>query len=205
MSFFDRNRQALAAKGIDPARLPSGQYSTDRFPVLHVGDVPSYRDLSEWSLRIYGLVDREVTLSWADLQGLPHVTQTVDIHCVTKWSKFDTAWSGVRFADLLALAGPSDEATAVMQHAEYGYTSNIALVDAMNPRSLLADAYEGAPLPPEHGYPARTFVPHLYLWKSVKWVRELELLADDAPGFWERNGYHMYGDPFREQRFDTDN
>jgi DMSO/TMAO reductase YedYZ molybdopterin-dependent catalytic subunit len=201
MGFFDRNRKALAARGIDPARLPAGQYTTDRFPVLHVGDVPAFGDLSGWSLRIFGLVEREVTLSWADLQALPHVNETVDIHCVTKWSKFDTEWTGVRLADLLGLAGPLPDAAALMQHAEYGYSSNVPLADALRPESLLADGYDGRPLDPRHGYPARTFIPHLYLWKSVKWVRGLEVLAEDAPGFWERNGYHMYGDPFLEQRF----
>jgi len=204
VGFFDRNRRSLAARGIDPARLPAGQYSTDRFPVLHVGDVPSYPDPSAWSLRIFGLVEREVVVSWDELQKMEHVSETVDIHCVTKWSKFDTVWSGVRLRDLLALAGPLPGATALMQHADYGYTSNVPLTDAQRPESLLADGYDGRALDPKHGFPVRSFIPNLYLWKSVKWVRGLELLAVDAPGYWERNGYHMYGDPFLEQRFTGD-
>lgn len=204
MGFFDRNRKSLAARGIDPARLPPGQYSTARFPVLHVGDVPSYPDPSAWSLRIFGLVEREVVISWDELQKMEHVTETVDIHCVTKWSKFDTVWSGVRLGDLLALAGPLPGATALMQHADYGYTSNVPLADAQRTESLLADGFDGRALDPKHGFPVRSFIPNLYLWKSVKWVSGLELLALDAPGYWERNGYHMYGDPFLEQRFTGD-
>ncbi len=204
MGFFDRNRKALQARGIDPTRLPPGQYSTDRFPVLHVGDVPRYPDLGTWTLRITGLVEREVELRWDDVLALPAVEVTTDLHCVTKWSKFDTVWRGVRLRDLFALAGVLPSATHVMQHAEFGYTANLPLADMVGDHALLAYGYDDAPLEPAHGFPARTLVPHLYLWKSVKWVRGLELLAADEPGFWERNGYHLYGDPFREQRFSSD-
>jgi len=204
MSFFDRNRKHLAERGIDPARLPPGQYSTDRFPVLHVGSVPDYGDLSGWTFRITGLVEREVELGWDEFTALPTIDVTTDIHCVTKWSKFDTVWTGVPIAALLDLAGPLPAATHVMQHAEFGYAANLPLADLTDPKAIVATTFGGEPLAGEHGFPARTLVPHLYLWKSVKWVRELELRSGDAPGFWEQNGYHMYGDPFLEQRFTND-
>ena len=205
MGFFERNRSALAAQGIDPARLPPGQYSTDRFPVLHLGPVPTYRpDLSDWSLGITGLVDRPMELTWDEFLAMPSGEVTVDIHCVTKWSKFDMSWRGVRISSLLALAGIRHEATHVLQHAEHGYSTNTPLVALMGDDCLIAYEHAGQALEPDHGYPARTFVPHLYFWKSAKWVRSLELIDDDTPGFWEQNGYHMYGDPFREQRYTSD-
>lgn len=201
MGFFDRNRKQLEERGIDPARLPPGQYFTDRFPVLHVGDVPNYPDLSAWSLKIDGLVEQVVTLSWDDLRAMPSVELTFDIHCVTKWSKFDTTWKGVKVTDLLALAKPLPTATHLLSHAEYGYTANTPLADATVDNAIVAYEFDGGPLEDQHGYPVRLIVPHLYFWKSTKWLRGLELMAEDAPGFWEQNGYHMYGDPFREQRF----
>jgi DMSO/TMAO reductase YedYZ molybdopterin-dependent catalytic subunit len=200
MGFFERNRSELAERGIDPSRLPPGQYHTDRFPVLHVGEVPDYPDLSTWTLRVWGLVDHEVTLSWDDLLALPSTTIRADIHCVTKWSKFDTTWEGVRIRDVLALAGIRPEATHVLTHAEHGYTSNLPLADVLADDALLAYRYDGEPLEPVHGYPVRSLVPKLYLWKSVKWIRGFELLDHDQRGFWENNGYHDYGDPWREQR-----
>jgi DMSO/TMAO reductase YedYZ molybdopterin-dependent catalytic subunit len=200
MGFFERNRSELAERGIDPSRLPPGQYHTDRFPVLHVGEVPDYPDLSTWTLRVWGLVGHEVTLSWADLQALPTTTIKTDIHCVTKWSKFDTTWEGVRIRDVLDLAGIRPEATHVLTHAEFGYTSNLPLADLLADDALLAYRYDGEALEPVHGYPVRSLVPKLYLWKSVKWIRGFELLDHDQRGFWENNGYHDYGDPWREQR-----
>jgi DMSO/TMAO reductase YedYZ molybdopterin-dependent catalytic subunit len=200
MSFFQRNRKELAARGIDPARLPPGQYSTDRFPVLHVGDVPTYAP-GEWDLTIDGLVDRPLKLTLDELRAMPPTTVTVDIHCVTKWSKFDTSWTGVRVRDLFEQAGVDPSATFVLEHAEFGYTTNVPLADITVEDALVAYAYGGADIEPEHGGPVRIMIPHLYFWKSAKWVRRLELLAHDRAGFWERNGYHMYGDPFREQRF----
>jgi DMSO/TMAO reductase YedYZ molybdopterin-dependent catalytic subunit len=202
MGFFDRNRKQLEERGIDPARLPPGQYFTERFPVLHVGDVPDWRDLSTWSLRIGGLVEREVTLSWSDLLEMPATSRTFDIHCVTKWSKFDTVWTGVLVTDLLALAGGArSSASHLLSHADFGYTANTPLADAVVPNAMVAYQYDGQPLAPEHGYPARLIIPHLYFWKSTKWLRGLELLDRDQAGFWEQNGYHMYGDPWNEQRF----
>lgn len=206
-SFFDRNRKALADQGIDPSRLPPGQYFTERFPVLHAGSVPEYGDLSQWDFRIFGLVDRERTLSWDELLALGEAELTVDIHCVTKWSKFDTAWKGVPFDAVLNLVEVDDAATHVMWHSEHGFTANVPLEDLMGvdereqPKCLLAYQFGGQPLEPDHGYPLRSLVPRLYFWKSAKWLRGIEFMDGDRPGFWERNGYHMYGDPFREQRY----
>jgi DMSO/TMAO reductase YedYZ molybdopterin-dependent catalytic subunit len=199
MGFFDRNRKEVEEKGYDPSRLPPGQYLTERFPVLHVGDVPTYAP-GEWNLTIGGLVDNPFTLTFEELTALPSVTLTTDIHCVTKWSKFDTVWRGVKLKDLLHKAGIQDGATHVMGHAEYGYTANLPLEDALLDESMVVWEYEGEPIEPIHGGPVRLLVPNLYFWKSPKWLRGIELMNADKPGFWERNGYHMYGDPFREQR-----
>ncbi len=201
MGFFDRNRKNLEKLGYDPSRLPPGQYLTERFPVLHAGDIPDYRDLSTWSLQVFGLVDQELTLSWDQLLALPQTDITLDIHCVTKWSKFDTTWRGVKVTDLLDRVGVKPEATHVIAHAEYGYTANAPLPDVLLDEAIVAHRFDGEPLAPEHGYPARLIVPKLYFWKSAKWLRGLELVSGDRPGFWERNGYHMYGDPWREQRY----
>ncbi|HEY8093056.1 MAG TPA: sulfite oxidase-like oxidoreductase [Acidimicrobiales bacterium] len=203
MGFFERNRNELIAKGIDPARLPPGQYLTERFPVLHVGDVPTFGP-GEWTLTISGLVERPFTIDLDELRALPSVTVTTDIHCVTKWSKFDTRWTGVRVRDLFERAGVDPSATHVLGHGEYGYSANLPLTDATTDHSLVVYSYEGEDLEPVHGGPVRLFIPHLYFWKSTKWLRGLELLAGDTPGFWERNGYHNYGDPFAEQRFWAD-
>ena len=199
MGFFDRNRQELEKKGYDPSRLPPGQYLTDRFPVLHVGDVPTYQP-GEWDLTVTGLVDTPFTIGLDELKEMPSVSLTFDIHCVTKWSKFDTTWKGVRVRDLLQRAGAQADASFVVEHAEYGYTTNLPLADITTDEAIVAYAFEGEDIEPIHGGPVRIVVPHLYFWKSAKWVRALELRNDDKAGFWERNGYHMYGDPFREQR-----
>jgi len=202
MGFFDRNRKALEQAGIDPARLPPGQYHTDRFPVLHVGSPMIYADdLSDWDLRIFGLVEEEITLDFAALTALEVVDVVTDIHCVTKWSKFDTAWTGVRLRDLYAMAGVAPAATHVVMHGEHGYSANLPLEHTMGDNILVTWAYDGLPLEVEHGFPVRTLVPHLYFWKSVKWLRGIELVDQDQPGFWEQNGYHMLGEPFAEQRF----
>ena len=200
-TFFDRNRRELAERGVDPARLPPGQYATERFPVLQASDVPEYPDLTTWDLRVQGLVERELVLSWGELRALPPTHVTVDIHCVTKWSKFDTGWTGVRVRDLFERAGVRPEATHVVVHADPDYTTNLPRADVVGDDALVAYEYDGRPLDPEHGYPARLLVPHLYFWKSAKWLRALELVDHDVPGFWEQNGYHLYGDPWREQRY----
>jgi DMSO/TMAO reductase YedYZ molybdopterin-dependent catalytic subunit len=199
MGFFDRNRKEVEEQGYDPNRLPPGQYLTDRFPVLHVGDVPTYAP-GEWNLAIGGLVDNSFTLTFEELTALPSVTLTTDIHCVTKWSKFDTVWRGVKLKDLLDTAGIQSDATHVMGVAEYGYTANLPLEDALRDESMVVWEYDGEPIEPIHGGPVRLLVPNLYFWKSPKWLRGIELMNADKPGFWERNGYHMYGDPFLEQR-----
>ena len=187
MGFFERNRQQLVEKGIDPTRLPPGQYVTDRFPVLHVGDVPRYEP-GTWNLVINGLVEREVTVDLEQLKALTATTITTDIHCVTKWSKFDTVWTGVRVTDLFALAGVRAEATHVVAHAEFGYSANLPLADVVRDESMVVYAYNGEDIEAIHGGPVRLLVPHLYFWKSPKWLRGLELRADDSPGFWEQNG-----------------
>lgn len=203
MGFFDRNRDALAKQGIDPSRLPPGQYATERFPVLHVGGTPQYSsaDLTIYDVKVGGAVEHPFKITLEELKERPAIHITTDLHCVTKWSKFDTEWTGCSIASLLAEAGVRREATHIMFHCEFGYDTNLPLVDVLEPRvALLAYEYQGEPLEPDHGFPLRSLVPHLYLWKSAKWIRGIEVMVGDKPGFWERNGYHMYGDPFREQR-----
>ena len=203
MGFFDRNRQEVQEKGYNPDRLPPGQYLTNRFPVLHAGDVPSYAP-GEWNLRVFGLVNNEFTITFDELKAMPSIDLVTDIHCVTKWSKFDTAWRGVRIRDLFQRAGIQDGVTHFMGHAEFGYTANLPFEDVVRDESLVVYQYDGEDIEPVHGGPVRLLVPHLYFWKSPKWLRGLELRTGDAPGFWECNGYNMYGDPFREQRFTDD-
>lgn len=199
-SFFQRNRQKLIDAGIDPARLPPGQYHTERFPVLHVGDVPDVsRD--DFTLRVFGNVANPRTFTFAELEAIGPGELTFDIHCVTKWSRFDTTWKGVRFKDLMAVVQPAPSVRHVIEHAAYGYTTNVPFEDCMHDDVLLAWEHGGEPLGADHGGPVRMVVPHLYFWKSAKWLEGIELSDVDQPGFWERNGYHNYGDPFREQRY----
>lgn len=200
MSFFSRNRAELAKKGIDPARLPPGQYHTDRFPVLHVGLVPEV-SLATWDFRVGGLVADERVWSFAEFLDLPARSVTADIHCVTKWSKFDTEWYGVPVTEVMDQVDLLPGASHVLLHAEHGFTANLPLEDFTRQDNLFAYRFAGQELEPDHGWPLRLVVPHLYFWKSVKWVRGFEVLDGDTPGFWEKNGYHMYGDPFSEQRF----
>jgi DMSO/TMAO reductase YedYZ molybdopterin-dependent catalytic subunit len=188
---------------VDPAlarRLPPGQVLTERFPILHEGEVPVY-DLDTWTLRVFGEVDRDVTLSYADIMAMPQTTITCDIHCVTRWSRFDNRFTGVRFRDFLAAAGVTPQGRYVMLHGDYGYTANVALTDLDRDDVLLAHSFDGAPLTDKHGWPLRLIVPHLYFWKSVKWLRGIEFMNENKPGFWEQNGFHLNGDPFREERF----
>jgi DMSO/TMAO reductase YedYZ molybdopterin-dependent catalytic subunit len=203
MSFFERNRASLRERGYDPDRLPPGQYFTERYPVLHVGDVPKI-DPQTWDLSVFGLVRAPRHFSLAELQALPRTTIVTDIHCVTKWSKFDMPWEGVRVRDVLALCDPDPLGQFVVEHAEFGYTTNLPLADVTDGTAWIAFNYDGAPLAPEHGGPARLLVPHLYFWKSAKWVRGLRLVPRDEPGFWEELGYHDRGDPWREQRYRGD-
>jgi len=186
-------------------RLPPGQYETRDFPVLSAGPTP-HTPLSSWDFVIRDAAGRSLRWSWDELQALPHDTPTVDIHCVTKWSKFDTPWEGVSIDTLLDLARSNglSEGKFVRAFCDGGYTTNLPVADVSGGRAWIAFGYDGAPLPAEHGGPARLLVPHLYFWKSAKWVRGLELLERDAPGFWEQLGYHDRGDPWREQRYQGD-
>ena len=181
-------------------RVPPGQYVTDRFPVLHAGVVPEV-DLAAWDFTVGGLVAQERRWDWEEFRAFPSVEVVTDIHCVTKWSKLDTVWEGVPVHHVWGLIEPLPEATHVLVHAEHGFTANLAIRDLLHDGNLFAHSYAGEPLEPDHGHPLRLLVPHRYFWKSVKWVRGLTLLAEDEPGFWERNGYHMVGDPWREERF----
>jgi DMSO/TMAO reductase YedYZ molybdopterin-dependent catalytic subunit len=184
-------------------RLPPGQSLTLKWPVLHYGSVPRF-DPAQWDFRVWGLVAAPLRFTWEEFNHLPQVKTRSDFHCVTRWSRFDNDWQGVTFKEILKLAPPRREAAYVLVHAEQGFTANVPLADLDRDNVLLATQHDGQPLAPDHGYPLRLIVPHLYAWKSVKWVRGLEFLDHDVPGFWEQNGYHMYGDPFKEQRFDTD-
>jgi len=184
-------------------RLPAGQSLTLKWPVLHYGSVPRF-DPERWDFRIWGLVEEPVRLTWQEFGKLPKAESTSDFHCVTRWSRFDNRWSGVAFRDVLKLVKLKPKAMHVLIHAEQGYTANVPLADLDRPEVLFATHHGGQPLPADHGYPLRLIVPHLYAWKSVKWVRGLEFFDIDMPGFWEQNGYHMYGDPFKEQRFSGD-
>jgi DMSO/TMAO reductase YedYZ molybdopterin-dependent catalytic subunit len=200
MSFLSRKRGDLDEQGIDATRVPPGQYLTDRFPVLHAGVTPRVK-LDTWDFRVDGLVEDPISWSYDEIRAMPAVTRTVDIHCVTKWSKLDTVWEGVAVSEIMSRIKLKPGVTHVLISAEHGFTANIPLSDLMAGQNLLAYRYDGLDLEPDHGWPLRLLVPHLYFWKSVKWVRGLQFLDHDTPGFWERNGYHMYGDPWREQRY----
>jgi DMSO/TMAO reductase YedYZ molybdopterin-dependent catalytic subunit len=184
----------------DPSRLPPGQVVTTKWPVLHYSHVPRIAP-ADWTFRVWGAVERPVTIDWAQLERMPRRDVLCDMHCVTQWSRFDNRFAGVSVPDVLALARPSASATHVLVHADPDYTTNLPLADLTAPGSLLATHWNHEPLSAEHGGPVRLLVPHLYLWKSAKWVRGFELLPDDWPGFWEQNGYHMRGDPWREERY----
>ena len=181
-------------------RLPPGQIITKKWPVLHFGTVPNVVR-ETWRFEVNGAVDTPYSLSWTDLIALPRQTTVCDIHCVTRWSRFDNSFEGVSVSPLLARARPRPEARFVLVHAEHGFTTNLPLEDLDRPGNLLALAHQGEPLAAEHGGPVRLLVPHLYFWKSAKWVRGFELLEEDYPGFWEQNGYHMRGDPWAEERY----
>jgi DMSO/TMAO reductase YedYZ molybdopterin-dependent catalytic subunit len=186
---------------VDPSRLPPGQYVVDDFPVLSAGPTP-HTPLDQWSFTIKGAVETERTWSWEEFLALPSETVTRDIHCVTKWSKFGTTWTGVSVDELLADVETSAE--YVSAFSDGGYTTNLPLEDVTDGQAWVAYEFNGEPLEPEHGGPARLLVPHLYFWKSAKWVRGLTLLDDDEPGFWETLGYHNRGDPWKEQRYWSD-
>lgn len=182
-------------------RLPPGQYLTERFPVLSAGPTPHTR-LAAWDFSVVGAGGQSKHWNWDEFRALPRETITTDIHCVTRWSKFDTVWEGVSLDTLLE--GFEDAGRYVIAFCDGGYTTNLPISDVTGGKAWIADTFDNEPLDPEHGGPARLLVPHLYFWKSAKWVRGLRLTAHDEPGFWENYGYHMYGDPWKEQRYRGD-
>jgi DMSO/TMAO reductase YedYZ molybdopterin-dependent catalytic subunit len=202
MGMFDdllkRRKQENEMK--EANRLPPGQSLTQKFPVLTYGPNPKF-DPHTWDFRVFGEVEKEMQWTWAEFTALPTVTITVDIHCVTRWSKFDTTWTGVRFNDFVNLFGIKDTARYVIAHCDYGYTTNLPLEAMMDDDVLLTYTYENEPLEPDHGGPLRTLVPKRYFWKSAKFLRALEFSKEDKPGFWEKGGYHNDGDPWKEERF----
>lgn len=181
-------------------RLPPGQKVVEKWPVLTYGGKPLI-DLESWRLRIFGRVQDDVELSWDEFSALPKRTVRCDIHCVTTWSRMDNEFEGVQFLELMRLIKPEPGASAVVVHCYGGYTTNLLLSDLMREDVLLATKHDGSDLPAEHGGPCRLVVPHLYFWKSAKWVSGLEFVDEDRPGFWERYGYHMRGDPWKEERY----
>jgi DMSO/TMAO reductase YedYZ molybdopterin-dependent catalytic subunit len=194
-----RGKRQAEKLGIDPERVPPGQYLSERFPVLTVGPNPEF-DLSTWDFQLYGEVEDELQLSWEELNALPQTEVTVDIHCVTRWSKLDTVWRGVLLRDLLEKARVKPEGKYVMAYSDGGYTTNLPLDVVMDDDVLLAHTYDGKPLEPDHGAPLRLLVPKRYFWKSAKFLRRIEVMSEDRMGFWELNGYHNDADPWKEQR-----
>jgi DMSO/TMAO reductase YedYZ molybdopterin-dependent catalytic subunit len=187
-------------------RVPPGQHAVTNFPVLHVGPVPPF-DPTTWFLQFFGLIKEEKSYTYDELTSgtmFPLATVQADFHCVTSWSKLDNVWVGVKFRDLLHQLDLHPGAQYVMVRCAYGYTTNLTLADLSRDNVLFAWHHNGANLSPEHGYPLRLVVPHLYGWKSAKWVRSIEFMPENRPGYWEQRGYHLYGDPWKEQRYSWD-
>ena len=198
--FRGRAEKKVIEAGYDPVRLPPGQYLTEKWPVLHAGTIPDV-DLATWDLAVWGEVENPIRLTWEDLNRLPRTQARQDIHCVTRWSRFDATFEGVHWSELAKLVGPRPSARYVVAHAEQGFTSNVPIASLGEPQALLATRADGEPLAPEHGWPLRLVIPGKYFWKSAKWLRGIELSRVDKPGFWERYGYHNDADPFREERY----
>lgn len=202
MGLFDdllsRRKQEEAMQSTH--RLPPGQSLTQKFPVLTYGPNPKF-DPNTWDLRVFGDVEKEMKWSWAEFTALPTVKITVDIHCVTRWSKFDTVWEGVLFKDFIKLFGVKDTTRYVIAHCDFGYTTNLPYETMLDDDVLLTYKYDGQLLDPDHGAPVRTLVPKRYFWKSAKFLRALEFSSVDKPGFWEKAGYHNDGDPWKEERY----
>ena len=196
--FFGRRPSAQAAQ-----RLPPGQYQTDDFPVLSMGPTP-HVDLTTWRFTLSEGPKPLMRWTWDEFEALPHTTWRGDIHCVTKWSKFGTVWEGVTLDDLFDAAGVTPPTDFLLAESYDGYDTNVPVADVVGGKGMIATRYDGAPLPAEHGGPARLLVPHLYFWKSAKWVKAIKFTPRDEAGFWELRGYHMYGDPWREQRYTND-
>ena len=199
MNSDKRPADIVESPRLDP-RLPPGQVQTEKWPVLHHGNIPEV-DLASWDFTIDGLVEHAQRWNWEEFGRLPRTRVHSDIHCVTRWSRYDNLWSGVSLRDVIAKAAPKPEARFAIIHAEHGFTTNLPLPELLADDVLLADQHDGAALTPEHGWPLRLVVPRRYFWKSAKWIRRIELVERDAPGFWERNGYHNEADPWREERF----
>jgi DMSO/TMAO reductase YedYZ molybdopterin-dependent catalytic subunit len=185
----------------DPTRVPPGQFVTQQWPVLHFGTIPDVPDLPDWRFFVRGEVEKPLVLTWEEMQALPHAERVNDVHCVTHWTKLDNLWQGIPVREVLKLAVPKPAARFVIQHAFGGWTTNTPLSDFDRAENLFATHHSGKPLTREHGAPMRVVIPHLYFWKGAKWVSGIELTAEDRAGFWEENGYHMRGDPWREERF----
>jgi DMSO/TMAO reductase YedYZ molybdopterin-dependent catalytic subunit len=198
--FRSMAERKVRAAGIEPERLPPGQYMTKKWPVLHAGEVPDV-DLASWSFRVFGEVEQEVELTWEQVSELPRASSTQDIHCVTRWSRFDAQFEGVRWSELAKLGRPLPSARFAIAHAEHGFTANVPLKTLEDDDALLVTHADGEPLTPDHGWPLRLVVPGRYFWKSAKWLRGIELSAVDRPGFWERYGYHNDADPWKEERY----
>jgi DMSO/TMAO reductase YedYZ molybdopterin-dependent catalytic subunit len=198
--FRSKAEQKVRDAGYDPTRLPPGQYLTEKWPVLHAGSVPE-TDLASWDFRVFGEVEEPVSLTWEELTALPATEITIDIHCVTRWSRFDTQFKGVHWRELTKLVRPKPSGSYVLAHAEQGFTANVPLSALEDDEALIAYEADGEPLEPEHGWPLRLVVPKRYFWKSAKWLRGIELLDSDQPGFWERYGYHNNADYSREERY----
>jgi DMSO/TMAO reductase YedYZ molybdopterin-dependent catalytic subunit len=198
--FRSKAERKVEELGYDAARLPPGQHLTEKWPVLHAGSVPD-TDLATWTFRVWGEVESPVELTWDQFNELPRAENTQDIHCVTRWSRFDARFEGVHWRELEALVHPTPSARFVIAHAEQGFTSNVPIEYLRDENALLATHADGEPLTPEHGWPLRLVIPGKYFWKSAKWLRGIELSAKDMPGFWERYGYHNDADPWQEQRY----
>jgi DMSO/TMAO reductase YedYZ molybdopterin-dependent catalytic subunit len=198
--FRSKAERKVRELGYDPARLPPGQHLTEKWPVLHAGSVPDV-DLATWTFRVWGEVEAPLELTWEQFNELPRASNTQDIHCVTRWSRFDTRFEGVHWRELEKLVRPKPSARFAIAHAEHDFTANVPIASLRDENALLATHADGEPLTEEHGSPLRLVIPGKYFWKSAKWLRGIELTAVDRPGFWERYGYHNDADPWREERY----
>lgn len=199
-NLFGKNQPETSEPGEKP-RLPPGQYLTQKFPVLTYGETPHYRDMSKWDFHVVGLVEEELRWAWDDIMAMPKVEITNDIHCVTRWSKYDNVWEGIHIKEVMKHIKLKPEAKYVMVFADPDYTTNIPLDRLVDEDVLLAYKHNGQPLTPEHGGPLRLVLPKLYFWKSAKWIRGFDFMEEDEPGFWENYGYNMHGDPWKEERY----
>jgi DMSO/TMAO reductase YedYZ molybdopterin-dependent catalytic subunit len=199
--FRSKAEDKVREAGYDPSRLPPGQYFTEKWPVLHAGQVPSV-DVATWTLELSGEVEQPVTLGYDELRALPATEVTTDIHCVTRWSRFDAHFTGVHWRELAKLCSPKPSARFAIAHAEHGFTANVPLAALEDENALIVYEADGEPLTPDHGYPVRLVIPTKYFWKSAKWLRGIELSASDKPGFWERYGYNNNADFWNEERYE---